>query len=95
MAQVIPAPSPLTLFPPYLQLVDPLLGTAECQRFRDLYREPLRDLGYEYERPGGQNDLHWGTYNNNSSTDSFLRVNLSLSRLGMNKPIQWITGIVR
>ena len=69
MAQVIPAPSPLSLFPPYLQLVDPLLGVAECQRFRDLYREPLRDLSYGYERPGGQNDLHWGTYNNNSLTD--------------------------
>ena len=67
------APSPLALFQPYLQLVDPLPGIAECQRLHDLYREPLRDLGYEYERPGGQNDLHWDTYNNNSCTDSFLQ----------------------
>jgi hypothetical protein len=73
MAQM-PAQRPaLTLFPQYLQMVDPLLGIGECQRFRDLYREPLRDLGYECERPGDQNDLHGGTYNNNSSTGSFLQ----------------------
>ena len=88
MAQIPAAPPALVLFPPYLQWVDPLLVVAECQRFRDLYREPLRDLGHEYERPGGQNDLHWATYNNNSSTDSFLRTPLSLSRLGMIKPIR-------
>jgi hypothetical protein len=58
MAEVTPAPCMRALFPLYLQLVDPLLGIAGCQRLRDLYREAIASLGYECGRPGGQNNLH-------------------------------------
>ncbi|MDX6460893.1 MAG: hypothetical protein QOE55_4590 [Acidobacteriaceae bacterium] len=69
MAEVTPAPCMRALFPLYLQLVDPLLGIAGCQRLRDLYREALRASVMSANAPGGQNNLHSDTYNNNSSTD--------------------------
>jgi hypothetical protein len=82
MAQVTPAPCMRALVPLCLQLDDPLLGIAGCQRLHDLYREALRGLGYECKRPGGQDDLHSGIYNNNAPTDYFIPNSLRNFKVG-------------